>query len=181
MAARTRSRKHAKKRNPAKKTLKRRTARKKPAKKKVARKKPVKRKPVKKRPARRPAAKKRPAKKKSVKRPAAKRGLAKKTPTRKAKPQQPPALVIPPGEQPIGRVIHYYSHLNVAVISLDKGPLQIGDVIHIKGHTTDFRQTVQSMQIEHQSIVKAVPGDDFGLKVPDHAREHDIVYRVLNP
>ncbi|MBI3622195.1 MAG: hypothetical protein HY208_08435 [Nitrospirae bacterium] len=81
----------------------------------------------------------------------------------------------------MGRVIHYYSHLNVAVISLDKGPLQVGDVIHIKGHTTDFRQPVESMQIEHESITKAVPGDDFGLKVTAHAREHDIVYRVLNP
>jgi hypothetical protein len=172
MAARRRSRKSAKKK-PAKKASKRKTTRKRPAKKKVARKKPVK-----KRPARRPAAKKRPAKKKPATRPAAKKKPAKKKP---AKQKRPPAPAVPPGEQPIGRVIHYYSHLNVAVVSLDKGPLQVGDVIHIKGHTTDFRQPVESMEIEHQSIAKAVPGDDFGLKVRDHTREHDIVYRVLNP
>jgi len=172
MAARKRSRKSAKKK-PAKKTSKRKTAKKKPVKKKITRKKPVK-----KRPARRPAAKKRPAKKKPVKRRATKQAARQvKRPTAPAKP----ADVIPPGTQPIGRVIHYYSHLNVAVISLDKGPLQVGDVIHIKGHTTDFRQPVESMQIEHESITRAVPGDDFGLKVSNHAREHDIVYRVLNP
>lgn len=173
MAARKRSRKGAK-RKSAKKASKKKTVKKKPARKKVARKKPVK-----KRPARRSAAKKRPAKKKPTKRPAAKtkKGPVKKKPAQQAKP----AIVVPPGTQPIGRVIHYYSHLNVAVISLDKGPLQVGDVIHIKGHTTDFRQPVESMQVEHESITKAVPGDDFGLKVSDHAREHDIVYRVLNP
>jgi hypothetical protein len=175
MAARGRSRKGGK-RTSAKKPSKRKTAKKKPVARKLARKKPVRKKP-----ARRPAAKKRPARKKPVKRPAAKPMPAKKKPSKQTKPLQPPAPVIPPGTQPIGRVIHYYSHLNVAVISLDKGPLQVGDVIHIKGHTTDFRQPVESMQVEHESITKAVPGDDFGLKVIAHAREHDIVYRVLNP
>jgi hypothetical protein len=174
MAARRQSRKGAK-RKPAKKTSKRKTTKKKPVKKKITRKKPVKKR-LKKRPGRRPAARKRPARKKPARKKPVKRPAAKQT-----KPRQPSAPVIPPGTQPIGRVIHYYSHLNVAVISLDKGPLQVGDVVHIKGHTTDFRQPVESMQVEHESIIKAVPGDDFGLKVIAHAREHDIVYRVLNP
>jgi len=168
MAARTRSRKSAKKK-PVKKAARKKTIKKKPAKKKVARKKPAPKK------LKRPAAKKRPSKPA-----AAKRTVKQAKPKRPAVPK-PVVPAVPPGEQPIGRVIHYYSHLSVAVISLDKGPLQVGDVIHIKGHTTDFRQPVQSMQVEHESITKAVPGDDFGLKVIDHAREHDIVYRVLNP
>jgi hypothetical protein len=173
MAARKRSRKSAKKK-PAKKVLRKKTAKKKPVKKKLARRKPVKKRTAR----RRPAAKNRPAKKKPAKRTATKQAARRvKRPTAPALP----VVVVPPGTQPIGRVIHYYSHLNVAVISLDKGPLQVGDVIHIKGHTTDFRQPVESMQIEHESITRAVPGDDFGLKVSDHAREHDIVYRVLNP
>jgi outer membrane biosynthesis protein TonB len=190
MAARRGRRKSAKKK-PAKKS----------AKKKTTKKKAIKKKPARRKPARRPAAKKRPAKKKPAKRTKPKRPAAKKAPKKAAtkrtaasatikavkKPARKPVAAkpampaVPPGTQPIGRVIHYYSHLNVAVISLDKGPLQVGDVIHIKGHTTDFRQPVQSMQVEHVSITKAVPGDDFGLKVIDHAREHDIVYRVLNP
>jgi putative protease len=127
------------------------------------------------------AVKKAPAKKQTVKRPAKPAVVKAKKPA-KAKPAAPkPVQTVPPGEQPIGLVIHYYSHLNVAVVKLDRGPLQVGDVVHIKGHTTDFRQVVESMQVEHASVTKAVPGDDFGLKVKDHAREHDVVYKVLNP
>jgi putative protease len=84
-----------------------------------------------------------------------------------------------PGER-IGVVTHYFSHLSVAVLKLDPGAmLRVGDRIHIKGHTTDFGQRVDSLQVEHQPVMQVGPADDFGLKVTDHAREHDIVYRVL--
>ncbi len=163
------------------------SVKKKPARKRAVARKPAKKKSVKKKPARKKVTK-RPAAKKAPKQAATKRTAAsstikavKKPPKKLAKKPVVAKPVVPPGTQRVGRVVHYYSHLNVAVVSLDKGPLQVGDVIQIKGHTTDFRQTVQSMQIEHASITKAVRGDDFGLKVTDHAREHDIVYRVLNP
>jgi putative protease len=80
-------------------------------------------------------------------------------------------------EKPVGKVTHYYTHLGVAVVELED-ELKIGDVIHIKGHTSDFTQTVDSMQIEHQPIEVAKPGQAIGLKVKEHAREHDIVYKV---
>ncbi|MBI3597662.1 MAG: hypothetical protein HY203_10975 [Nitrospirae bacterium] len=82
-------------------------------------------------------------------------------------------------EQLVGVVTHYYSHLSVAVVKLDQGALQVGDTIHIKGHTTDFQQRVESMQVEHQSIQSAQVGEEFGLKVTEHVREHDLVYKVL--
>jgi putative protease len=81
--------------------------------------------------------------------------------------------------QKVGVVIHYYTHLGVAVIRLDQGQLQVGDTIHVKGHTTDFKQTVESMEVEHQKIQRATAGQEFGLKVVDHAREHDEVYKVM--
>jgi len=96
----------------------------------------------------------------------------------------PPAGTVPPVEEPasneeaIGVITHYYSHLGVAVAQLNKGPLKIGDTIHVKGHSTDFTQTVASMEYEHQHIDQASAGQNIGLKVIDHAREHDIVYRV---
>jgi putative protease len=80
-------------------------------------------------------------------------------------------------EKPVGKVTHYYTHLSVAVVELED-ELKIGDVIHIKGHTSDFTQTVDSMQIEHQPIEVAKPGQAIGLKVKEHARENDIVYKV---
>jgi len=91
-------------------------------------------------------------------------------------PSVPEPETIPP--DPVGRITHYYTDLGVAVILLDQGGLQVGDRIQIKGHTTYFEQTIGSMEIDHQSVQWAQPGQTFGLKVVDHAREHDTVYRL---
>jgi putative protease len=65
------------------------------------------------------------------------------------------------------------------VVKLDPGTtLRVGDNIHIKGHTSDFGQRVDSLQIGHAPVQEVGPNDDFGLKVVDHTREHDVVYRV---
>ena len=75
----------------------------------------------------------------------------------------------------IGRVSHYYSHLSVAAVSLE-APLRVGDRIHIKGHTTDLVQPVESLEVDHKPVERAVPGDDVAMKVTDHVREHDKIY-----
>ncbi|MGB6852040.1 MAG: hypothetical protein WBG49_05545 [Thermoanaerobaculia bacterium] len=81
-------------------------------------------------------------------------------------------------EEKIGVVIHYWSKLAVAGVHLTEGKLEVGDTIHVKGHTSDFTQQVDSMQVNNESMETAGPGDDVGLKVVDHAREHDEVFRV---
>ena len=73
---------------------------------------------------------------------------------------------------------HYYSHLSVATLRLDSGTLRVGDVIHIHGHTTDISQKVESLEVNQAPVTEDGPNDDFGLKVIEHAREHDIVYKV---
>jgi translation elongation factor EF-1alpha len=83
-----------------------------------------------------------------------------------------------PPEERIGVVTHYYSHLSVATMRLESGTLRVGDVIHIRGHTTDFSQRVESLEVNHAPANEVGPNDDFGLKVVDHAREHDVVYKV---
>jgi putative protease len=88
-----------------------------------------------------------------------------------------PAALPPPGER-IGVVTHYFSHLSVAVVKLEAATLRVGDTIHIRGHTTDFKQRVDSLQVNHASVPEAGPNDDFGLKVREHARENDVVYKV---
>lgn len=111
--------------------------------------------------------------KKAVKK-AVKRKVVKKP---SAKPAAP-APAAAPGER-LGVVTHYYGHLAVAVVKLDPGAtMRVGDNIHIKGHTSDFGQRVESLQIGHAPVQEVGPNDDFGLKVVDHAREHDVVYRV---
>ena len=96
-----------------------------------------------------------------------------------AKPKPPaPAPQPVPGEK-IGVVTHYYGDLSVAVVKLEPGiTLRVGDNIHIKGHTSDFTQHVDALQVGHAPVNEVGPHDDFGLKVVEHAREHDVVYRV---
>ena len=81
-------------------------------------------------------------------------------------------------ETKIGTVTHYFNHLHVAGVTLTDGELHKGDVIHIKGHTSDFEQKVESMQINHEVVETAKSGDQIGLSVIEHAREHDTVYMV---
>lgn len=80
-----------------------------------------------------------------------------------------------PKEKLLGKVEHYFDKIMVAAISV-KAPFAVGDILHIKGHTTDFVERLESMQIEHQNVAKVKKGDDVGIKVKGVAREHDLVY-----
>jgi len=92
-------------------------------------------------------------------------------PSRPAKPAS--------SEQRIGVITHYFSHLSVAVMQLEPGAtLRVGDLIHIRGHTTDFTQKVESLEVDHAPVAEVGPKDDFGLKVIEHVREHDVVFKV---
>ena len=78
----------------------------------------------------------------------------------------------------IGTIQHYYTHLGVGVLDVQGEPVAVGDRIRVKGATTDFTQTVQSMQLNHQSAQRAAKGESVGLKVDQHVRQHDKVYRL---
>ena len=78
-------------------------------------------------------------------------------------------------EKKVGEIAHYFGKIMVAAINV-KAEIIVGDTLHIKGHTTDFEQVVDSMQIEHESVPKAKKGDDIGIKVKDHVREGDEVF-----
>lgn len=79
----------------------------------------------------------------------------------------------------IGQITHYFDHLNVAAVTLTE-PLRVGDTIHILGHSTDFQQKVTSLQIEHQSVEEARPGDDVGMKVIQKVHAHDKVFKLTD-
>lgn len=78
----------------------------------------------------------------------------------------------------VGKVTHYYTKIQVAAIKITNGELKKGDKIHIKGHTTDLTQIIESMQKEHEVIEIAKQGDEIGVKVIEHVREGDIVYKI---
>lgn len=124
-----------------------------PLKKKKSLKKSVKRKPVKRKVCKKRVIKKRPAPKKAV--------------ARKAKGK----------ENIVGTVTHYFPHVRAGVIKLKK-PLAVGDTIKVKGHTTDFTQRVDSMQIDRVPIVNAKKGQEIGILVASRVRQHDVVCKV---
>ena len=82
-------------------------------------------------------------------------------------------------EQIIGVVTHYFGKIGVAALRITDGELRVGDTIHVKGHTSDFTQTVDSMQVEHESVEVARKGDEIGMKTTEYVRENDAVYKVL--
>jgi putative protease len=82
-------------------------------------------------------------------------------------------------EKKVGEVIKFFGKISVAAIRLTEGSLKVGDQIHIVGHTTDVSQTVDSMQIENESVQEAGSGVDIGIKVGGRVREHDVVYKVV--
>jgi len=82
-------------------------------------------------------------------------------------------------EKLVGKITHYFTNIGVGVIEITKGDLKVGDKIHIKGATSDFEQTIDSMQIEHENIEKAKKGQAIGLKVEQQVREGDEVYKIV--
>jgi len=80
-------------------------------------------------------------------------------------------------EEKVGVVSDFFARINVAGINLS-APLRVGDTIRIKGHTTDFEQTVDSMQIEHEQVEEAKAGQSVGIKVQDRCRHGDEVFKI---
>ena len=83
-------------------------------------------------------------------------------------------------EKPIGRVTHYYHRIGVAAIELTD-TLRVGERIHILGRTTDFIQTVSSMEENHCPIQVAEARHAVGVRVGERVRRNDKVYVVEEP
>lgn len=80
-------------------------------------------------------------------------------------------------EERVGTVTHYFKEVDVGAIDLET-VVEIGDVLHFSGHTTDFRQPITSMEVDHESVQVAGPGDEVAIRVEERVREGDEVYRV---
>ncbi len=83
-------------------------------------------------------------------------------------------------EVEIGKVTHYFSKIGVVAIEITQDQIRVGDTLHFKGHTSDFTQKVDSMQIDNQQVAEAGVGQSVGMRVAQHARQHDQVYKVVD-
>jgi hypothetical protein len=80
-------------------------------------------------------------------------------------------------EHRVGKVTHYFDRIGVAVLMLEE-PLKVGETIHFHGHTTDFTQAVDSLQLEHQAVSEGKPGQDVALKTAQKVHPNDAVFKV---
>ncbi len=80
-------------------------------------------------------------------------------------------------EKLIGEVTHYYSGLGVAIVKF-KSSVKSGTRVRFKGATTDFEETIKSMQYDHKEISEAKKNQEIGIKVSDKVRDGDEVFLV---
>ena len=82
-------------------------------------------------------------------------------------------------EVEVGRISHYFSKIQVGVAKITSGGLKVGDVVHIKGHSSDFFFFFFFFQIEHQPVEEAGAGEEVAFKVDFPVRENDVIYKVV--
>ena len=78
----------------------------------------------------------------------------------------------------MGSVLHYYAHVGAAIVQIDSGEIRVGDTLHFRGHTTDFYQPVDRVEVEHSPVERAGTGQTVGIQVSQRVREHDEVFRL---
>jgi len=81
-------------------------------------------------------------------------------------------------EEKIGEVVKYFSKPGVAAIKVMDDELKIGDVIKFVGYTTDFEETIDSMEMDNSKVDKAPAGSMVGIKVKDRVRAGDEIFKV---
>lgn len=122
---------------------------------------------------------KKAVKKKNSKKGPAKKGTAKKRQAGKVKALRSRVERLPDSTlEKIGEITHYFPHVNAAAVKLLKSGLRAGDKIYIKGHTSDFKEKVASIQLDHVPIIEGKKGQEIGLSVRSRVRAGDSVYKI---
>ena len=79
------------------------------------------------------------------------------------------------GETFVGRIVHYYPRINVGIVELTDGEINLGDVIHVQGKQTNFVQPLDSIQVDHRNVSHAEKGRSVAIKVKERVRTRDQV------
>jgi U32 family peptidase len=83
-------------------------------------------------------------------------------------------------EKKIGEVMKFFPKPSVAAVKITEDEIKVGDSLKFSGHTTDFTDVIQSMEVDNKSVPKAVAGDFIGIKVSDRVRPGDEVFKVIS-
>jgi len=82
-------------------------------------------------------------------------------------------------EEQVGVIVKFFAKPSVAAIQITGGTIKVGDVLKYSGHTTDFTETVTSMQVDNAPVEEVKEGDMVGIQVKERVRENDKVYKVV--
>ena len=80
--------------------------------------------------------------------------------------------------EPIGKVTHYFPHVKATAVMIEREGMRVGDTLFFKGHTTQFKQKIESLQVNRQAVKEAAPGEEVGIRVRARTREHDLVFKL---
>jgi putative protease len=75
-------------------------------------------------------------------------------------------------------VVHYYPRANAAVVSVGPGAIRTGDTVHFRGHTTDFYQQLDRLEMDHSEVPMASAGEVVGIHVSHRVREGDVIMTI---
>ena len=78
----------------------------------------------------------------------------------------------------VGEVTHYFPHVKAAALLVLKNSIKVGDEIYVKGHTTDFKEKIKSIQLDLVPIQEGKKGQEIGLLVKKRVRIGDSVYKL---
>lgn len=78
----------------------------------------------------------------------------------------------------VGTVTHYFAQPHVGAVKLE-AELRVGDLLHFLGRTTEFEQTLSSMQIDHEPVEQAGPGSEVGIEVLERVRQGDQIFKIM--
>ncbi len=75
----------------------------------------------------------------------------------------------------VGKVIHYYDKIGVAVIKLEKS-LKVGDNVKFVHGENEFTQSIESMQLEHAQVESGKKGQEVAVKVDKETKSGTQLY-----
>lgn len=77
----------------------------------------------------------------------------------------------------IGKVIHYYDKIGVAVVKLEKA-LKVEDKVKFTKGDASFEQTIESMQLDHKQVNSGKKNDEVAIKVDQVVKSGTEVYKL---
>jgi len=78
-------------------------------------------------------------------------------------------------EKEVGKVVHYYDKIGVAIVRLG-GKLKAGSKLKFAKGDSEFKQVAESMQLQHKQIDEGKKGQEIGIKVDQKTPEGTLVY-----